>query len=606
MCAIAGLVSSEINLIDVDIIKLMLSKMEHRGPDGSKLWYDDDICLGHNRLAIIDLSNNASQPMIDVSNRFIITFNGEIFNYKELFNELKEYKFKTKSDTEVLLASYIKWGNNCLSKINGQFAFAIWDTIKKELFIARDRMGEKPFYYYHNGEKFIFSSEIKPLIDLLKLNDKICKKALREYLQFQCVKAPNTLIREIKQLGPGSFGFFSGKEIRIEKYWDICKHELNSYETKEEIEKKVKSKFIDAVVSQLISDVPIGAFLSGGIDSSAIVAVMAEYSDIKPKTFSVTFDEVNFDESSYARIIAKKFKTEHNEIRVKSSDFVSKIPSILNKMDTPSGDGPNTFIVSEAVKNQGITVALSGLGGDELFAGYSGFKQSYFLNNYKQIWNKSLGLRKAISPFLKGKKNRLLNLEEFTIKNFNEINRSVFFPDEIDRLINETDSFVNLNENIDISNFPILSQYSIYDLLNYTQPILLKDSDQMSMACSLEVRVPFLDSNLIQYVLGIPDKFKFPSTSKKLFVDAIKPLLPPEIVNRPKMGFSFPWDKWIREDLYSLSYESLVNLEKRELFVKGSIIKLWTDFLLKSPNVRWSKIWLLVSLEIWLQKIEFN
>ena len=373
---------------------------------------------------------------------------------------------------------------------------------------------------------------------------------------------------------------------------------------------------------RLIADVPFGAFLSGGIDSSAIVGLMSKVSTEKVKTFSVTFDESEFSEAKYAQLIAKKFNTDHHEIVLKPADFIEQLPYALKAMDHPSGDGPNTYIVSKATKEAGITMALSGLGGDELFAGYDVFKRALELNRKNWLNALPLFLRRAGGNLLSStnktmateKIAELLKQNKINFNSFYPISRQVLMDNQILQIVNSEQRIANRGElpanrvseiikEFQISDFKFqISETSCAEISTYMQNVLLGDADQMSMAHALEVRVPFIDYTLVEYVMGVPDKFKNPTTPKKLLVDSLGDLLPPEIVNRPKMGFTFPWKQWMKNELKSFCESKIHSLAQRNLFNEQGVLKLWKAFLQDNPRVTWSRIWHLVVLENWLQE----
>lgn len=395
MCGINGILGLSDTTLAKQKVQAMNTAMKHRGPDDDGLFAEDEIVLGHRRLSIIDLSSAGHQPMQSHDGRFKIVYNGELYNYKELRFELKRvvsgsgeqaYFFQTNTDTEVIIAAYARWGEECVNHFNGMFAFAIWDSLKKELFIARDRLGIKPLYYLYTNNVLAFSSEIRSLLASELIPKKLDENNLVDYLRYQIVHAPNTIVKGVKMLMPGHCIKAVNDKITLHNYWNITKNISNASDGKSytQVCKDVNSLLTKAVERRLIADVPFGAFLSGGIDSSAIVGLMSKVSTEKVKTFSVTFDESEFSESKYAQLIAKKFNTDHHEIKLNPSDFLKELPNALKAMDHPSGDGPNTFIVSKATKEAGITMALSGLGGDELFAGYDVFKRSLELN--KKAW----------------------------------------------------------------------------------------------------------------------------------------------------------------------------------------------------------------------------
>jgi len=628
MCGINGFISEKFSEEQrFAIVQKMNATLAHRGPDNDGTWQGDSICFGHRRLSIIDLSAESNQPFFSGDKRYIIVYNGELYNYKELKLDLqrtvhgtdaKPYFFKTNSDTEVILAAFIRWGTKCLDYFNGMYAFAIYDTLEKRMIIARDRVGVKPLYYYCGNEGFVFSSEIRPIvhsgIKLFSLN----KDVVAEYAMYQTVFAPNTIVSGIKTLMPGHLLEYKNGKATITKYYSLNKI---SDQTKnlsyKEICTNVHELLGQSVQRRLVADVPFGAFLSGGIDSSAIVGLMSNVSSEKIQTFNVSFDESEFSESKYARIIATKFNTQHHEIKLKPEDFLAQLPEALAAMDHPGGDGPNTYIVSKATKQAGITMALSGIGGDELFAGYDVFKRmaelqkKSWLNAVPQFARKAVGfaIQKQKKTISGNKIQELLGQKKIDFRSAYPLNRSLFTQKELQRLVREGEPFATI-KNI-VSETPqiedhLLSAVSIAEIGTYLQNTLLRDADQMSMAVALEVREPFLDYKLIEFVLGVNDENKYPHSPKKLLVDSLGELLPGEIVNRPKMGFTLPWQYWLKNELKSFCAKNIRALEDKKLFSEGSLHNLWDRFLNGDPTVTWSRIWHFVVLNNWIDtnKIE--
>ncbi|MBT3463697.1 asparagine synthase (glutamine-hydrolyzing), partial [archaeon] len=375
MCGINVLYTSK-SIDRSNIIEKMNDSISHRGPDNSDSYSDDYISLGHTRLSIVDLSKKGNQPMYSNDKRYIIVFNGEIYNFNELMSQLN-YNFTTTTDTEVVLASYLKWGEKCVNYFNGMFAFAIWDSEKKELFVTRDRLGIKPLYYYFDKSTFIFSSEIRSILRTNLVDKKLCIQGLNEYLKYQTVNYPNTIIRDLKVLEPASFIVFRNyKIIKKSKYWSPNKKpiDINGY-SYNKLKNKVLQELTNSVELRMFSDVDSGAFLSGGVDSSTMVGLMSKLSNKKIKTFNISFNDNEYSESKYARLVSKQFNTDHTEINLKPETFLNYIPNALNDMDHPSGDGPNSWVVSKFTRKQGVKMVFSGLGGDELFAGYKSFKR---------------------------------------------------------------------------------------------------------------------------------------------------------------------------------------------------------------------------------------
>lgn len=628
MCGISGfsvIPNTQINYSDV--ILNMNTALAHRGPDASGVWNDESVYLGHVRLAIIDLQSSSNQPLHSSDNRYVIVYNGELYNYLDLKLELQRvaqgsndlpYFFKTNSDTEVVIAAYQRWGSDCLHKFNGMFAFALYDKHEKKMFVARDRMGIKPLYYSYKNKQLIFSSEIRALLSTPFIEKKINRNIISEYVLYQTVHAPNTIIEDVNTLMPGHYMEFHNNALNIKQYWNINSYtkpsnNLNYKATCSRIEELL----FQSVERRLISDVAFGAFLSGGIDSSAIVGIMSKISSKKVETFNVSFDESSFSEADYARKISRLFNTNHHEIKLSPDDFLNLLPEALNAMDHPSGDGPNTYVVSKATKQAGITMALSGLGGDELFAGYDVFKQMHKINNKAWLNVFPSWMRKIPAEFIKAKKNsiagdkihEILSGDKISIEYTYPIFRKLYSQKQTQLLL-KTKHNQKIQEIIKSISFPdnqhVLSYVSALEINTYMQNILLRDADQMSMAVALEVRVPFLDYKLTEFVLSVNDEFKYPSSPKKLLIDSLNGLLPDEIINRPKMGFTLPWQYWLKNELRFFCEQNIKALAKRDFINKQELENLWNGFLNNEKKITWSRIWHLIVLENWLQKNNIN
>ena len=632
MCGINGIHSHTGAVNYFPVIKKMNDSLAHRGPDDQGIFIENEIALGHCRLSIIDLSKAGHQPMNYSDGRYTIVFNGEIYNYKALREELSKPDktgtgeiFVTETDTEVLLASYKKWGIQCVNRFNGMFAFSLWDSHKKELFIARDRLGIKPLYYYKDDEKFVFSSEIRSILKSGIIPSKLDPDSLIDFLRYQTVHAPNTIVANVFMLLPGHYIVINEDDFIIEKYWDIVDKALeeNVSYSYESTCKKVKELLFQSVERRLIADVPFGAFLSGGIDSSAIVGVMAEVSEHPVKTFHISFDEKEFSEAKYAGLVAKRFGTDHHEIKLTPSDFLKSLPAALSAMDHPSGDGLNTWFVSKATKKAGITMALSGLGGDELFAGYDIFKKMYSLREKRWMLSFPKFTRSIAGAWLKSfkpgvasdKMAAVLQQDNFDVSNIYPLYRQVLLDNQVYRLLNYKSLSPNkvteiLKQTVEYEtrgySLPLLSRISIAEISTYLQNVLLRDTDGMSMSHALEVRVPFLDHELVKFILGVPDEYKYPHIPKKLLIDSLGNMLPADVVNRPKMGFTFPWKHWMKNELREFCETRLKNFAVREEINANEVKNLWEQFLKDNPRVTWSRIWYMVVLENWLEENQIN
>ena len=455
MCGIAGIYKFNDSLGERNTIGLVTDAISHRGPDAEGFYNIGSISLGHKRLSIIDLFECSNQPMSDDTGRYRIIFNGEIYNFREIKARLTDYPFKTKGDTEVLLAAYIAWGPACLDLCKGMFAFAIWDSEKQELFLARDRFGVKPLYYFHNNEHFLFASEIRALLASGVIPPKINRMAIAGFLQYQSVEGNETMVEGIKSLPAGTYMTVSKEGIQLRQYWKIVQHKPDfDYENNIKVKRRIYELLLTSVEIRMISDVPLGAFLSGGIDSSAIVGLMAEVSDQRVNTFTVGFEEKEFDESPFAKIVAKKFNTHHQQILLKTGSFLNELLPALNAMDSPSGDGVNSYVVSKAMRDSGITVALSGVGGDELFAGYPIFRNYMQLMNFRSVWKPMKNVRHLFADVIanrnskRGRYIQLLKSSDADIAAFYPAFRQIVSPSMLSDCTNLAHDYRAGNEDL--------------------------------------------------------------------------------------------------------------------------------------------------------------
>lgn len=614
MCGITGILHYN-KLPDApERVGRMTNAIAHRGPDAEGFYDDACIALGHRRLSIIDLSGAANQPFIGAGGNYVLVFNGEIYNYLELKKRLADYHFTTSSDTEVLMAAFCKWGIDCVNELEGMFAFAIWDKQNETLWLARDRMGVKPLYFYNSGKAFAFSSEKRSLLASELVDPSIDQQSLFEFLSLQSTGYPNAIIKNIHQLKAGCFMKLTATLSQTVSYWNIANKKPTIEADASVIRKTLFDKMNEAVGKRMMSDVPMGAFLSGGIDSSAVVALMSLNASDKINTFNLSFTEKEYDESGYADTIAKRFGTSHTRHLLKPEDFLQQVVAGLDAMDSPTADGINTFVLSTAIRAAGLKVALTGIGGDELFAGYPGFTRFYKLNNASAGYQLSYPLRKMAAVLLQNSPSNkykrlaeMLAISDTGISNVYPIIRKIFSPDLIRQLVNTEIKQTGLEKMLkaelsDMQQFDLFSQYSIAEYMGYTQHTLLKDADQMSMAVGLEIREPFFDHQLVEYVLSIPDHIKYPNYPKQLMVEALEPLLPNEVVHRKKQGFVLPWEKWMRTELQSFCASQIKGLSQRE-FIKGeALLKYWNRFLKHDPSVRWMELWQFVVLGYWLNK----
>jgi asparagine synthase (glutamine-hydrolysing) len=629
MCGINGIIGKISKQEASEVVAKMNDAMQHRGPDDGGSYAENQIGLGHRRLSIIDLSSAGHQPMSIDDGEFQIVFNGEIYNFEEVRNYIAQQghqpHYKTKTDTEVLLFAYKFFGSKCLALINGMFAFAIYHKSKNELFVARDRMGIKPLYYSFVNGQLIFASEIRSILASNLIDRKINQKALSDYIRYQTVHAPDTMVKDVKMLMPAHYFIINLNNCTTDyfkpiEYWNYYSSKTKTATNYQEACEEVKHLLEGSVKRRLIADVPFGAFLSGGIDSSAVVGLMSKVSNQQVKTFSVTFDEEEFSEAKYARLIANKFNTDHTEIKLTPKDFMQQLPTAMRSMDHPSGDGPNTYIVSKVTKESGITMALSGLGGDEVFCGYDVFARMKKIADLKYIGATPSVLRKAAANLIElfgktiatEKIAELLSQPNFDFENVYPLTRQLVTESWLHKILSKDLVQENVVRNITSNQKKwfdknhLLSETSWAEISSYMQNVLLRDTDQMSMAVALEVRVPFLDYTLIEYVMQLNDDIKFPHTPKKLLIDSLGDLLPSEIVNRKKMGFTLPWKHWMKNELKAMCEDHIQSLSKRNYFNAEAIHSVWNKFLVDDAKTTWSRVLYLIVLENWLQENRIN
>ncbi len=611
MCGIAGIIG-EVRSPEVTLaIGAMHNALAHRGPDGEGIFRADHAVLLHRRLAIIDLSKKADEPMTDPSGRYTIVFNGEVYNFREIRSSIPDYDFQTQNDAEVALASFMKWGAECLHRFQGMFAFAIWDEANQVLFACRDRIGIKPLYTFQNDRLFAFASEIRPLLKSGLVSRNIEIPALNQFLAWQTVFAPNTIIRDVKTLLPGHWLKISNGKMEIHRWWDPGKFFDSGKHQGEKPVKAVRTLLQNAVRKRMFSDVPVGAFLSGGMDSSAVVALMAQQSNQPIDTFSVVFKEKEYDESKWSTLISGKYKTRHHPLFLTPDSLPALIPGILESMDHPTGDGINSWVISELAHREGIKVALSGLGGDELFGGYPVFRQLPGIVSNRAYWSLPKAIRNWIPALWNGRRREKLEalskIRSRDLRSVYPVFRMVFGPSHRAALLNRfADPFPGFPDVISTLDPASPNRYwsliSAMEILTYTQHVLLRDADQMSMSHALEVRVPFFDHELVEYLLGLPDEWKMGNSQKSLLAAAMKNELPEELLNRTKAGFVFPWNQWLRNELRPFAESRINSLAKRELLHSQEVMQTWNRFISGDSRILWVHVWLLVVLEDWMQK----
>ncbi len=629
MCGIAGILDNNSKTSPESLSKalqMMLDALEHRGPDDRgevQMGPEKGVCLylGHQRLSIIDPGQGGHQPMSNDDSTLWISTNSEIYNYRELKHELKHsYNFRSNSDTEVLLRSYEAWGLDCLKKIRGMFAFAIWDGPNNRLILARDRIGIKPLYYYSKKNIFIFASELRAILASKIEKHSINPTGIFQYLSYGRVGSLESILDSIIELPPGHFLVADTKGINVQKYWNLF-HEIKSAQPFPSIVQQIGSCLEEVVQQHLVSDVSIGAFLSGGIDSSAVVSMITANTPTPIQTLSITFKDKDYDESQYSSLLADSLGTQHHKLLLSEEDLVENLSPALASMDQPTVDGINTYIISRAARNIGLKVALSGLGGDELFAGYDSFSLVPRLNKIKQLLNfLPFGLRKQLScivsrlmpPSDKNTKLNHLIRGQYNGAHVYFLFRALFCEQELgslfsDPLIQEKEIRKNLNRTQEVidshSELSPLDLISYLEMTQYMATTLLRDTDMMSMAHGLEIRVPLMDHKLVELMFSVPSKMKMKrGASKPLLVNSLSKKLPEFIVQRKKMGFTLPFEVWMRGKMRSEVESVLLSPSEKlaDIISQDGVQKIWNNFLKKRCS--WSRPWSLYVLKKWVDK----
>lgn len=614
MCGLLGVVDYKKN-IDTSLFKEMLNSLKHRGPDdeGIEIFSLNScsVLLGHRRLSIIDISSSGHQPMF--YQHLAIIYNGEVYNFKDIRQELivEGYSFDSNSDTEVILKSYHFWGIDCVERFRGMFAFVIYDSEQQEIIIFRDRAGVKPLYYSQTDETLIFSSELKPLLNYPDFNKDIDFEAVSSYLQFGYIHAPKTIFKSVQKLLPGHYLKYDIKSrVSVKEcYWDINDFYENQV-AREDVTEALEATMIEAFNLRMIADVPVGIFLSGGIDSSLVAAIVQKNSKTPVNTFTIGFEDKSFNESSYAKEIAKYLGTNHTELICKKEDalaIIKKLPKIFDEPFADSSAIP-TVLVSELAK-QKVSVVLSGDGGDELFCGYTSYalmEERFRLLSkvpFKRTVNKLLNLI-PIPIFMFNRVNEKLYRKIVKLKNILEhedvvnsfkVSNSIFTKDEIKKLIKE-DYYFSEDVPASTSN---LEKMMISDFKGYLPDDLMVKVDRSTMSTSLEGREPFLDHKIIEFAASIPISHK---KNKKILKDVLARYMPKYLFIREKQGFGIPINSWLRKDLKYLvdQYLSEDLINEYNVFNYDYVSKLLELFYAEKNDD--SKIWVLLMFQMWFSE----
>ena len=637
MCGIAGVVKQNAT-VNKEMFRAMVTSLRHRGPDDEGIEFfcdhsrdnqDFHIALGHRRLSIIDLSDNGHQPMKNEDGSLWIVYNGEIYNYQSLRKELVSFGhyFQSGSDTEVIIHAYEQWGVECLHKFSGMFAFAILDRNKRKVFLAKDRFGIKPLYYCTEGYgSFLFSSEVRPILNSGFIRKRINPLAVDSFLAYGAVQAPFTIIEEIYSLLPAHYLIYDIKTCHEQtvQYWspvDTLSEEPLNNETK--AIQSLRDILQDSVEKHLVSDVPVGLFLSGGIDSSSIVSLANKVNKGSLQSFSVTFPESSFSEGKYSQLIADQYCKNHTEIKLSAENLLHFLPQAIEAMDQPTIDGINVYTISKVVRETGIKAVLSGQGGDEIFGGYPNFKRiplikriyhiinllpfsanermghmiDLLVRSHSVIWSKSSQIFQSDGDVL----SLYLILRQLLSSN-ERINLTE--ENSNGKLVNGLSLQVEKALNEEMKQLDLFNKISLLEMRLYLSNMLLRDGDFMSMAHGLEVRVPFLNHELVEFVFNIAPRIKLQKGyPKALLVKSLGELIPREIYMRPKMGFVFPWEIWLKNQLRAQIEELIFGFpedSRLRLNLKNCQL-LWHKFLQNESGVTWARVWAIYILLSWIR-----
>ena len=614
MCGIAGLIVSDDNIDVSSVLRKMSNVIAHRGPDDEGFFESKSKCdtyrigLAHRRLSIIDL-DTGHQPLGNHDNSLQIIFNGEIYNFKELRAELiaKGYVFKTSSDTEVIVHAYDEFGERCIDLFRGMFAFAIWDSNRQRLFLARDRFGKKPLYYYKFNNGLVFSSEIKSILEFPNFDREIDQSAIWNYFSYRYVPGPNTLFNKIKKLMPGSIAVWEQGNFNNKRYYtppDCCPESKRNINNECNVENEFLELLEEAVKVRMISDVPFGAFLSGGIDSSAIVALMSKHSPHPINTFSIGFSESKYSELGYAKKVAEIYKTDHHELTISENDLMDELPKLIRFRDAPvsePSDIPIYLLSKDARKT--VKMVLTGEGSDEILAGYPKHLFECYAQYYQHV---PKFLRQSfIEPIIKSL--------PYSFRRWKTAILAMGIMDTNERMArwfgalsnNERSNLLKLQNQYSYMQTPNngnpLRNILCFDQISWLPDNLLERGDRMTMAASLEARMPFMDHTLFDFVSSLPNKMRIRGkTTKWLLRKSIRQLLPNEILNRPKVGFRVPVNEWFQGPMKDYLYEHLTGQSSitNHYYNKDFLDRVLQEHSNGRQNHE-KLLWSLLNLEIW-------
>lgn len=638
MCGIAGFLTFN-KYFSEDDLHLMTNRLAHRGPDADGFFYNGICGLGHRRLSIIDLSDRANQPMTSDNDRYVIIYNGEVYNYQEIGARIKEknsdadFKFKTNSDTEIILEAFVQYGIECVQQLNGMFAFAIYDKVLNEIYLVRDRLGIKPLMYYWDGSNLAFASEIKSLLLLSQVDRTINHSTIGDFLHLGFIPAPNSVYKNIQKLHPGSYIKINSSGLSSHRYWSVNKRLTNNIVTdKEEALVKLSDLLMSSVQYQLKSDVPFGVFLSGGIDSSLVTAQAVGLSSVKVNTFSIGFEENSHNESEYAKAVANHLGTNHHEFIVSYKDAINLVDSIFEVYDEPNADSSfiPTMLVSKLARKY-VKVTLSGEGGDELFFGYGSHQWARRLSNplfnlirpgLSMLLSRFSSRYQRISKLLQtdlslNTQSHILSQEQYYFTT-SEIKNIVLKPYGSPGFLLESESLeiqsvlaeiqTSHGKSVKVRNLTAMEQQALFDIQYYLPYDLLTKVDCSSMYYSLETRVPYLDHRVVEFAINLAPDLKFHNGIPKYILKQILyKYVPEKLFNRPKQGFAIPLSKWLKKELRYLidDYLNTETLKSTGIVNPEMVNQLLKEFF-NGKDYLYNRIWLLIVLHKWFKDQKMN
>ncbi|UXP33219.1 asparagine synthase (glutamine-hydrolyzing) [Reichenbachiella agarivorans] len=621
MCGITGVWAfNEVGRIQINNLDKATGCLAHRGPDHHAIWNDHLVGLGHRRLSIIDTSADGHQPMQIMDGRYVMVFNGEIFNYRQLRQDLqsKGIQFHSESDTEVIMHLYAQEGKACLQKLNGFFALAIYDTSEQSLFIARDRLGIKPLLYFQDEFKLLFGSEMSAIL-AYGLDYKIDNEALHYYLQLNYTPAPLTMIKGVKKLMPGECLEIKGKQVTKSNYYELQSHPSPSNLSYEDAKRKLAQLMEESVQKRMVADVPLGTFLSGGIDSSVITSIAARHTN-QLSTFSIGFEGNSFfDETHYAELVAKKCKTHHTAFKLSNEEILSHMPAFVDHIDEPFADSSAllVYILSKKTREH-VTVALSGDGADEIFSGYN--KHAAWLKmESKGSLNKLMSLARPVAELMPQSRSGKLSNRMRQVIRYDQARQlkpksrywflaSLASQEYADNMMRDSFAGSDMREQWmqDLDGYRDINDLLYMDTQFVLPNDMLKKVDLMSMASGLEVRVPFLDHEVVEFVHSLPVEYKINAQMrKKILQDTYRDILPKELYRRSKKGFEMPLLNWLKTSLSSELSATLFDRDKIEagkIFNWSAVEKLKTKMYSGNPEDSHAHVWALYIFQKWQEK----